>query len=63
MIQRRWSEGIHEAVEVVQKLCRRKLRARQELSWEGRRRAEHKLGTRHGRLLQRYAPEAEEDPR
>ena len=32
MDQRRWNEGIHEAVEVVQKLRRREFRTREKLS-------------------------------
>ena len=45
--QRRQNEGIHEAVEVVEKLLQRELGHRQELSREGRLCAIHQLGGRN----------------
>ena len=47
MHQRRQNEGIHEAVEVVEKLLQRELGHRQELSREGRLCAIHQLGGRN----------------
>ena len=57
------NEGIHEAVEIVEKLLWRKLGRRQELSRESRRCAKHQFGGRNAGLLQRHTPEVEEDPR
>ena len=63
MHQRQRNEGIHEVVEIVEKLLRRKLGCRQELSKESRWCAKHQFSGRNAGLLQRHAPEAEEDPR
>ena len=63
MDQRRRNEGIHEAVEIVEKLLRRKLGRRQELFRESRRFAKHQFRGRNAGLLQRHTPEAKEDPR